>query len=123
VVAKTGLQAVLAKRVHSLSKGFNRRLMLALGLLAPHPLLLMDEPFDGFDLKQAREMMPVLRAEAAQGRTLLLSIHQLTDAERICDRFILLSAGEVRGTGTLDELRARAGVPDAGLEEVFLALA
>ena len=123
VVARVGLQAVLTQRVHALSKGFNRRLILALGLLAPHPLLLMDEPFDGFDLKQTRDMMTVLRQEAARGRTLLLSIHQLADAERICDRFVLLSAGEVRGTGTLDELRARINMPDAGLEEVFLALA
>ena len=79
--------------------------------------------FSWFDLKQAREMMTVLRHEAAQGRTLLLSIHQLADAERICDRFVLLSAGEVRGVGTLDELRARINAPHAGLEEVFLALA
>ena len=123
VVARVGLHAVLTKRVHSLSKGFNRRLMLAVGLLAPHPLLLMDEPFDGLDLKQTREMMKELRQEAAGGRTLLLSIHQLADAERMCDRFVLLSAGEVRGAGTLGELRARIKAPDAGLEEVFLALA
>ncbi|MBX9823886.1 MAG: ABC transporter ATP-binding protein [Xanthobacteraceae bacterium] len=122
-VAKVGLQPALSQRVAALSKGFHRRLMLALGMLAPHPLLLMDEPFDGFDLRQTREMMAVLRREAAQGRTLLLSIHQLTDAERMCDRFVLLSAGKVRGAGTLGELRARVGAPDAGLEEVFLALA
>jgi ABC-2 type transport system ATP-binding protein len=123
VIARVGLRAVLSKRVYSLSKGFNRRLMLALGFLAPHPLLLMDEPFDGFDLRQTREMMAVLRHESVQGRTLLLSIHQLADAERVCDRFVLLSAGEVRGAGTLDELRARINAPHARLEEVFLALA
>ncbi len=123
VVAKVGLGPVLTKRIYSLSKGFNRRLMLALGFLTPHPLLLMDEPFDGFDLKQTRDMMAVLRHEASNGRTLLLSIHQLTDAERMCDRFVLLSAGQVRGAGTLHELRARINSPNASLEEVFLALA
>jgi ABC-2 type transport system ATP-binding protein len=121
VIARVGLQTVLSKRVHSLSKGFSRRLMLAIGFLAPHPLLLMDEPFDGFDLKQTRDMMTVLRQEA-KDRTLLLSVHQLADAERMCDRFVLLAAGTVRGIGTLDELRARIAAPDAGLEEVFLAL-
>src|SRR5262249_10378346 len=95
VIAMVGLPTVPAQRVASLGKGFNRRLRLALGFLAPHPLLLMDEPFDGFDLKQAREMMQALRQEAARGRTLLLSIHQLADAERICDRFVLLAAGQV----------------------------
>jgi ABC-type multidrug transport system ATPase subunit len=52
----------------------------------------------------------------------VLAIHQLTDAERVCDRFVLLSDGRVRGIGTLPELRARTGLRDADLEEVFLAL-
>jgi ABC-2 type transport system ATP-binding protein len=117
-----GLTPVLHKRVHSLSKGYGRRLMLALGLLTPQPLLLMDEPFDGFDLRQVREMVGVLRDEAAKGRTLVLAIHQLMDAERICDRFILLADGRVRGVGTLNDLRARTGNPIGNLEDMFLAL-
>ena len=63
-----------------------------------------------------------LREEAARGRTLFLSIHQLTDAARVCDRLVLLSAGRVAGEGTLEELRERAGLSEGGLEEVFLAL-
>ena len=117
-----GLSPVLRKRVDSLSKGFCRRLMLALALLTPHPLLLMDEPFDGFDLKQTREIMNVLRELARGGRTLLLAIHQLVDAERVCDRFVLLAGGRVRGSGTLDDLCRRTGQVEAGLEDVFLAL-
>jgi ABC-type multidrug transport system ATPase subunit len=117
------LGPVLAKPVGVLSKGYRRRLLLALGLLAPQPLLAMDEPFDGLDLRQTREVMALLRRVAAGGRALLLSIHQLTDAERVCDRFVLLAAGRVRGEGTLPELRAAAGLPAGGLEEVFLALA
>jgi ABC-2 type transport system ATP-binding protein len=126
VVAATvhtlGLEPVLRKRVAALSKGYARRLMLALALIAPQPLLLMDEPFDGFDLKQVRHIMGVLRRLVAAGRTLVLAIHQLTDAERVCDRFVLLADGRPRGIGTLDELRAKAGMASAGLEEVFLAL-
>jgi ABC-type multidrug transport system ATPase subunit len=122
ITTMLGLAAVLRKRVAELSKGFARRLMLALALITPHSVLLMDEPFDGFDLRQTREIMRVVRAIAAGGRTLVLAIHQLIDAERVCDRFILLADGRVRGIGTLDELRSRAGVRNAGLEEVFLAL-
>jgi len=122
VVASVGLGTVLGKPVFALSKGFARRLMWALALLAPHPLLLMDEPFDGFDLKQTREMIPVLRGLVDNGRTLVLSIHQLHDAERVCDRFVLLSNGHTCGIGTLDELRTFAKQPSAGLEDVFLAL-
>jgi ABC-2 type transport system ATP-binding protein len=124
LVRALGLDAVLAKQVGALSKGYRRRFLLALGLLAPRPVLLMDEPFDGFDLRQTREVMNLLRNEAADGRTLVLSIHQLGDAQRICDRLVLLSGGRVRGVGTLVELTASAGLPSgADLEEVFLALA
>ena len=121
-VAAVGLDPVLRKRVFTLSKGYARRVMWALALLAPHPLLLMDEPFDGFDLQQTREMMVVLRGTAAAGRTILLSTHQLLDAERVCDRFVLIAGGSIHGEGTLDELRARTGF-SGGLEEMFLALA
>jgi len=122
VVAAVGLAPVLAKRVHALSKGYSRRLMLAVGLLTPQPLLLMDEPFDGFDLRQTREIMGVLRRCAAAGRTLILAIHQLLDAERVCNRFVLLADGRVCGAGTLDDLRAQTQLPAGSLEEVFLAL-
>jgi ABC-2 type transport system ATP-binding protein len=124
LVGALRLELALAKPVGALSKGYRRRLLLALGLLAPLPVLLMDEPFDGFDLRQTREVMSLLRDEALGGRTLLLSIHQLGDAQRICDRLVLLSAGRVVATGTSAELAASAGLPlGSELEEVFLALA
>jgi len=122
IVSTVGLRPVLAKRVHALSKGYNRRLIIALAFLTRHPILLMDEPFDGFDLRQTRDMMSVLRRVASGGRTLLLSIHQLRDAEQVCDRLALLADGRIRGVGTLEELRGRANRPGASLEEVFLAL-
>jgi len=117
-----GLEAVLHKRVKTLSKGFARRLMLALGMLAPHPLLLLDEPFDGFDLRQTRDIMGLIRAVAARGRTFMLAIHQLADAERVCDRCILLADGRVRGAGSLQALRALVRQPNATLEDIFLGL-
>jgi ABC-2 type transport system ATP-binding protein len=122
------LRPFAAAPIRSLSKGERKRLLIAFGLLAPRPLVLLDEPFDGLDLRQTREVTALLRAEVAAGKTLFLSIHQLADAARACDRFVLLSGGRVVGEGTLDELRARAGTASApggealDLEEVFLAL-
>jgi ABC-2 type transport system ATP-binding protein len=52
----------------------------------------------------------------------MLSIHQLIDAGRVCDRLVLLSAGKVVGEGNLSELRAQAHLPEGGVEEIFLAL-
>lgn len=113
------LDHLLPSRIGTLSNGELKRLLLALGLLAPHPLLLLDEPFDGLDFRQTRDAMAVLRQ---QKRALFLSIHQLNDAARICDRFVLLSHGEVAGAGTLQELRSQAGLAGGGLEDIFLAL-
>jgi ABC-type multidrug transport system ATPase subunit len=117
-----GLARFLSEKVGSLSKGERKRLLLALCLGVPRPVLLLDEPFDGLDLRQAREVEAVLRGAAQEGRTLFLSIHQLSDAGRVCDRLVLLSAGRVAGEGTLEELRAKAGMTAGRVEDVFLAL-
>jgi ABC-2 type transport system ATP-binding protein len=122
VTQSLALAPLLDARLGDLSKGEHRRVMVAIGLLTPQPLLMLDEPFDGLDLRQTRDVMAVLRTHAARGRTLFLSIHQLGDAARICDRLVLLSGGAIVGEGTLDELRVKAGLEDGGLEEVFLAL-
>jgi ABC-2 type transport system ATP-binding protein len=121
-MAALQLGPLLAQRAGSLSKGEAKRVALALALGTPQPLLLLDEPFDGLDFRQARGAMALLRSRAAAGRTLVLSIHQLVDAARVCDRFLLLDHGRAIAEGDLAELRARAGTPDASLEEVFLAL-
>lgn len=116
------LDGLMRSRIGSLSKGERKRLLLALGLLTPQPLLMLDEPFDGLDLRQTRGVMKLLKAHAARGRTLLLSIHQLIDAGRVCDRLVLLSGGRVVGEGSLAELQTKANLPEAGVEEIFLAL-
>jgi ABC-2 type transport system ATP-binding protein len=121
-VDRLALGPVLGKTVQTLSKGYRRRLLLALALLTPQPVLVMDEPFDGFDLRQTLDAMVLLREIAATGRSLVLSIHQLNDAERICDRLLLLDAGRVIGYGWLDDLRRKADLPNGCLEEIFLAL-
>ncbi len=127
VIEDLDLTSVLDQPVGTLSKGQRKRLGLAIGLLTPQPVLLADEPFDGLDLRQSREAAATLEAHAAAGRTLVLSIHQIADAGRVCDRFVLLSGGRVLGEGGTDELAALAterGRHPArhDLEEVFLAL-
>ena len=122
VVAQLDLRQLLDQPIGTLSKGQRKRALLAIGLLTPQPALLIDEPFEGLDLRQARDIAVALRAHAARGRTLFLSIHQISDAARFCDRFVLLNSGRVRGEGTVQELAALAHQPGEDLEEVFLAL-
>jgi ABC-2 type transport system ATP-binding protein len=115
-----GLTPLLDVRIGELSKGQRKRVLLTLGLLTPAPILLSDEPFDGLDLKQTREIGAGLRSYASQGRTLFLSIHQISDAARFCDRFLLLSAGRICGQGTLADLTHDTHTEN--LEDAFLAL-
>ena len=127
VIHGFGLTPLLKHPMGTLSKGQRKRVMLAIGLLTRQPVLLADEPFDGLDLRQSREAAATLRAHASRGRTLFLSIHQIADAARICDRFVLLSEGRVCGEGTLEDLTALANTRGPSprrrdLEEVFLAL-
>lgn len=115
-----GLGPFLPKPLGALSKGQRKRALLAFVLQIPRPVVLLDEPFDGLDVRQARDLAALLRAEAATGRVLLLSIHQLVEAERTCDRLTLIQEGRILASGTLSDLEAEAGVRT--LEEVFLAL-
>jgi ABC-2 type transport system ATP-binding protein len=112
LIADLDLEHLLGQKVKSLSKGEAKRLDLAVGLSAPQAILFLDEPFDGLDLRQTRRVMDLLRESK---RTLVLSIHQLNDAARVCDRFLLLDNGHAIAEGTIGELGG------ASLEEVFLA--
>jgi ABC-2 type transport system ATP-binding protein len=127
IVHQLDLELMLDSTIGTLSKGQRKRALLAIGLLIPRAILLADEPFEGLDLRQSRDVARTLRVHATAGRTMFLSIHQIADAARVCDRFVLLSGGRVCGEGTLPELSSLAatrGVPAAGdnLEEAFLAL-
>jgi ABC-2 type transport system ATP-binding protein len=125
VVDALAMAPLLGQRVGQLSKGQRKRVLLAVGLLIPRPIVFADEPFDGLDLRQTREMAGALRSFARDGRTLVLSIHQIADAARVCDRFVLLSHGTVRFAGTMEQVMTDARARDwriADLEEAFLAL-
>ena len=127
VITDLALVPLMRVPIRALSKGQRKRTLLALGLLAPQPILLIDEPFEGLDLRQSREAAATLRKHLTPDRTFFLSIHQIADAAKVCDRFVLLSGGRVVAEGTLETLtslacqRAGHNLPE-DFEEVFLAL-
>ena len=82
----------------------------------------MDEAASGLDPAARRELSRHVEGlRENEGVTILLTTHILEEADR-CDRLVLLSAGKVVGEGTIEELRAQANLPTAGVEEIFLAL-
>lgn len=111
------------QRIDTLSKGQRKRLQLAMALLTSHPVVLLDEPFDGLDLRLTRQVIALFKRLADNGRSLVVSIHDMHDFTRVCHRVVRLDDGRTVADGSLGELRARTGLPTAHLDEIFLALA
>lgn len=110
------------EEVSRLSGGMKRRVELAKGLLHEPELLLLDEPTAGVDPQSRNHLFEALAGLLAAGRTLIYTTHYMEEAERLCDRVLILDRGRAADCGTRAELAARAGVPGADLERVFLEL-
>lgn len=103
----TGLADRAKEPVRNFSGGMKRRLNIACGVLHSPRIVLLDEPTVGVD-PQSRERIYTMLAELrASGATLLLTTHQLDEAESRCDRIVVLDHGRVAAAGTLTELVAR----------------
>ena len=102
---------------NALSKGMRQKTLIAATVLAGTPVLLLDEPMIGLDPRGQRELREMLAELRGAGTALMISTHQLESAETLSDRIIVLNAGKLVASGTIDELRAqRAG----SLEDIFL---
>jgi ABC-2 type transport system ATP-binding protein len=92
------------QRAGSLSGGQRAQLALALAIGKRPELLVLDEPVASLDPLARREFMQTLMGLAADGLSVVLSSHLLSDIERVCDYLIVLAHGEVRLAGDVDEL-------------------
>jgi len=86
------------------SKGMRQRIGLAQALLSNPDILILDEPTTGLDPVARKEMRDILASLRDEGKTLLISSHELNEVELISDRVAILDGGEMRVSGTLDEL-------------------
>ncbi|GAA3344990.1 ATP-binding cassette domain-containing protein [Amorphoplanes nipponensis] len=119
VLDEVGLAGDARRRVGGFSLGMRQRLGLAGALLGDPPVLILDEPGNGLDPAGMAWLRGLLRDLAAQGRTVIVSSHVLSEVAQTVDRVIVMHEGTVRFAGTLDEL-AEPG--PAGLEAAFLRL-
>lgn len=101
-----GLTAYAGRRVIDMSKGMTQRAQFVAASLHRPRLMILDEPFSGFDPLGVQWALEQIRTFRREGATILLSAHQMAMVERICDRVVMIHRGRRVLYGTLDELRA-----------------
>ncbi len=111
---------VVDQYVESYSRGNKQKIAIMASLLHGPSLLIVDEPIVGLDPESAIRTRELLKRFAAEGGAILLCTHSLAFAEAVCDRVGLLYDGRLIRGGTLDALRAMAGLPAASLEALYL---
>jgi ABC-2 type transport system ATP-binding protein len=107
VIGLVGLAGRERRKVRSLSGGQKRRLDLALGLIGNPALLYLDEPTTGFDPAARRDAWQLVRELRTAGMTILLTTHDMDEAQALADRVVLLSSGVVVATGAPATLGGR----------------
>jgi ABC-2 type transport system ATP-binding protein len=108
VLDQVGLTDAADRRVSGYSMGMHQRLGLAAALLGDPPVLLLDEPANGLDPEGIAWLRGLLRGFAAQGRTVLISSHLLSEVSQTVDRVVIIDRGRLRYAGTLAELGSGA---------------
>jgi ABC-2 type transport system ATP-binding protein len=107
VIEVVHLGGVLHQDIETLSKGFRRRVGIAVALLHDPPLLILDEPTDGLDPNQKHEIRTLIR-ELSHDKAVVLSTHILEEVGAVCSRAVIINRGKVVFDGTPTDLEARA---------------
>ena len=106
-IERCELTSVRRRIIGRLSRGYRQRVALAAAIVHDPTVLILDEPGTGLDPVQQRVFRALIRS-LAQDCAVLLSTHQLSDAQAMCDDLVLLSAGRVVAQGTVEELRSKS---------------
>jgi sodium transport system ATP-binding protein len=116
--ATLGIAEFADRRCDKLSSGMKQKVSIARTLVHDPPVMIFDEPTLGLDVMTARAIVQFIRDCRQRGKTVILSTHVMSEAEKLCDRIGIIDRGCLRVEGTLPELRAQYGAAD--LEDVFV---
>ncbi len=127
VLRRLGLEEEAAYQpVENLSRGMQQKVAIARAFLTRPILLLLDEPTTGLDPRSRREVQAFVRElRNEHDATIVLTTHDMHEAEQLCDRVAVIDRGRIVALGTPEALKARVaseGLPEPTLEDVFLAL-
>jgi len=123
VLEVAGLGAAIDRKVRSYSRGMRQRLAIAQAMLGLPDLLVLDEPMNGLDPPQIREMRDVLLRYAADGRTVILSSHLLGEVEQTCTHVVVMNEGRRLAAGPVGEIIGESGALMVGTPEPDRAVA
>ncbi|WP_405098922.1 ABC transporter ATP-binding protein [Oceanobacillus sp. FSL H7-0719] len=113
------LEKVVHQYPDSYSKGMQQKAMIMLAFLQQPKVHIIDEPFMGLDPTVVRKLLDMIEWEKQRGAGILMSTHVLDTAEKICDRFLLISHGKLIAEGTLTDIQKKSELPDASLFDCF----
>ncbi|HYK20512.1 MAG TPA: ABC transporter ATP-binding protein [Pyrinomonadaceae bacterium] len=122
ILEELGMEgAKFSTPLEEMSRGMQQKISIARALMINPPLLLLDEPTTGLDPKSRRDVQSFLEElQCREGTTILLTTHDMTEAERLCSRIGFLAHGKLVAEGTAAELIRRAGA--ATLDDAFIKL-
>lgn len=112
-----GITAFKDKKVEELSTGMKQKLSIAVSLVHNPEIVIFDEPTNGLDIITARAVLDYLRKLKDEGKTIIVSTHVMSEAQKLCDRIAIIIDGRLAALGTLDELMAQTHTDD--LEDAF----
>lgn len=104
------------------SKGMRQKVMIICAMVTDAKVMIIDEPFLGLDPLAIRDFSQLLKSKAEQGVAILLTTHILSIAPTLCERYLLLQAGTLRGQGDLEQLRQDFAMPEASLDDIYIAM-
>ncbi|WP_419997595.1 ABC transporter ATP-binding protein [Streptomyces boninensis] len=109
VLAAAGIADIGDRLVEKLSGGQQQKVRFALATAGDSDLIVLDEPTTGMDVSARQSFWTAMRAQAAEGRTVLFATHYLEEADEVADRVLVLHRGRLLADGTAAEIKARAG--------------
>ena len=109
VLSALGIDDLIKKQYIELSTGQKRRLHLALALIGNPDILFLDEPTAGLDVEGRIALHNQIRRLKEQGKTIILTSHDMAEVEALCNRIAILNNGNIAFLGTVDELTTKVG--------------
>ena len=105
-LGRVGLIDHKKRRVSELSKGMQQKIQLVAAFIHDPDILILDEPFSGLDPVNTKVVKDIMLDLKRDGKTIILSTHQMDQAERMCDRILMINNGKKVLYGTLDQIKA-----------------